>query len=185
MFLPLFAALDKLPEDRRTIVAIDGGSASGKTTLSQLLQKLYRCSVFHMDDFFLRPEQRTAARYSEIGGNVDRERFLDEVLLPLRRGDTVCYRSFDCATMTLGAEKQVQPENLVIVEGAYAMHPEMAKYYDFSAFLDINPALQRQRILHRNGTEMAQRFFDEWIPQENVYFDKTNIKQRCDLMIRI
>ena len=54
-----------------------------------------------MDDFFLRPEQRTPERFSEPGGNVDRERFLSEVLLPLRQGEAVDYRRFDCATFTI------------------------------------------------------------------------------------
>ncbi|MBQ9929667.1 MAG: hypothetical protein IJO72_02670 [Oscillospiraceae bacterium] len=184
-FLPLLSALDKLPREKRTVIAIDGGSGSGKTTLSRLLQQLYPCTVFHMDDFFLRPEQRTAERYAEIGGNVDRERVLAEILLPLERGETITYRSFDCATMTLGDAKQVSPQKLVILEGAYAMHPALAEFYDFSVFLDIDPALQRQRILHRNGSETAQRFFTRWIPLENAYFDKTGIKQRCDMTIQI
>ncbi len=184
-FLPLFAALDKLPKDKRTIVAIEGGSASGKTTLGEMLKKLYCCTVFHMDEFFLQPEQRTPARYAETGGNIDRERFLAEILAPLSRGDAVRYRSFDCHTMTLGDEKQIQPENLVIIEGAYSMHPDLAKFYDLSVFLDIHPELQHQRILNRNGPEWAQRFFNEWIPQENRYFAETDIKQRCSMTIHI
>ena len=92
--LPLLSALDRrLAEKSRVIAALEGGSAAGKTTLAALLAKIYPgCNVFHMDDFFLRPEQRTEARLAEPGGNVDYERFLEEVLLPLRRGETVQYR---------------------------------------------------------------------------------------------
>ena len=98
--LPLFARIDRLTAERsRVLVAIEGGSASGKTTLGELLQNVYGCPVFHMDDFFLRPEQRTEARYAQPGGNVDRERFLEEVLIPLREGRSVDYRRFDCATL--------------------------------------------------------------------------------------
>ena len=102
--LPLFARIDRLTAERsRVLVAIEGGSASGKTTLGELLQNVYGCPVFHMDDFFLRPEQRTEARFTQPGGNVDRERFLEEVLIPLREGRPVDYRRFDCATFTLAA----------------------------------------------------------------------------------
>ena len=95
--LPLFARIDRLTAERsRVLVAIEGGSASGKTTLGELLQNVYGCPVFHMDDFFLRPEQRTEARFTQPGGNVDRERFLEEVLIPLREGRPVDYRRFDC-----------------------------------------------------------------------------------------
>ena len=80
-FLPLFAKIDKMLSHKNVVIAIEGGSASGKTTLGSLLEALYDCTVLHMDDFFLRPEQRTTARYAEVGGNVDYERFLDEVLM--------------------------------------------------------------------------------------------------------
>ena len=68
------------------MVAIDGKCTSGKTTLASKLAEIYDCNVFHMDDFFLRPEQRTSERFAEIGGNVDYERFQEEVLFPLRSG---------------------------------------------------------------------------------------------------
>lgn len=185
IFAPLFAALDKRPADKRVLVAVDGGSASGKTTLSRRLAALYGCTVFHMDDFFLQPVQRTPARYVEAGGNVDRERFLAEVLEPLARGEDVRFRRFDCATMSLGEETLVHPTPLVVVEGVYAMHPAFEKYYDFSVFLDIAPALQRERILRRHPAPAARRFFAEWIPLEDVYFEETNIAARCDMTIHI
>lgn len=99
-FAPLFAELDRrLAGEAPVRLAIEGGSASGKTTLGKILAERYDCTVLHMDDFFLRAEQRTAARFAEPGGNVDRERFLAEVLLPLRRGEKFFYRRFDCASM--------------------------------------------------------------------------------------
>ena len=65
------------------------------------------------------------------------------------------------------------------------MHPDLAKYYDFSVFLDIGQEKQRERILKRNSPNFASRFFNEWIPYENRYFEKTDIKNRCDLIINI
>ena len=62
------------------LIAIDGMCGSGKTTLGQLLQSVYDCNLFHMDDFFLRPEQRTPERMAQVGGNVDYERFQKEIL---------------------------------------------------------------------------------------------------------
>ena len=117
-FLPLFCEIDRGLGVQRQVVAIEGGSASGKTTLSQMLESVYDCTVFHMDDFFLRPEQRTPERFSEPGGNVDRERFLEEVLKPLSQGEVVRYRRFDCSTFTLGEPVGVELKPLIIVEGA-------------------------------------------------------------------
>ncbi len=182
-FLPLFAKIDSLMEKDRVILALEGGSASGKSTLGQLLWEIYDCNLFHMDDFFLRPEQRTAERYREIGGNVDRERFLSEVLIPLKEGEAVEYRRFDCSTMEIAPSERVVPKKLNVIEGAYSMHPELSEYYDFSVFLDISDELQRARIQKRNSPAMAQRFFEEWIPLERTYFSEFDIKDRCSVIL--
>ena len=96
----------------QVIVAIDGSCTSGKTTLATRLAEIYDCNVFHMDDFFLRPEQRTQERYAEVGGNVDYERFREEVLLPLKKGRAFAYRPFSCKTFTLDEPVQVAPKML-------------------------------------------------------------------------
>jgi len=185
-WLPLLAAIDRiLAEKGRAVVAIEGGSASGKTTLADLLQELYGCTVFHMDDFFLQPHQRTPERLAEAGGNVDRERFLAEVLLPLKQGSTIAYRRYDCQVQTVLPPADIIPTGLTIVEGAYSMHPDLAKHYDLSVFLHISPELQRVRILMRNGSEMADRFFSTWIPMEQHYFSETNAANRCDLILEV
>lgn len=181
----LFAEIDRRLALGNVAMAIDGGSASGKTTLSALLSRRYDCTVFHMDDFFLRPEQRTPERLAQIGGNVDYERFLREVLEPMGRGEPVHYRPFDCGAMVLTDGETMKPKRLVVTEGAYAMHPALASYYDFSVLLEISPALQRQRILRRNGPEKAKQFFDKWIPLENAYFSGTKIQSRCDMRIDV
>ncbi len=184
-YLPLLAAIDQMVDKESVVVAIEGGSASGKSTLADVLQEVYSCTVFHMDDFFLRPEQRTAARLAEIGGNVDRERFAKEILQPLAQYERVQYRCFDCATQTLGELQIVMPGKLTVIEGVYSMHPAFGRYCDLPVFLDIDPDLQKKRILARNAPAMAKRFFDEWIPLENRYFEKTETRERCDLVLPV
>ena len=53
-----------MSQKERVIVAIDGNCTAGKTTLAGKLAERYDCNVIHMDDFFLRPEQRTPERYA-------------------------------------------------------------------------------------------------------------------------
>lgn len=184
-FLSFFAEVDRLVGNGEAIIAIDGGSASGKTTLASVLSELYDCNIFHMDDFFLRPEQRTPERFAEVGGNVDRERFLAEVLIPLSEKREFCYRRFDCSTQKLCEPVNVTPKKLNFIEGAYSMHPELEKYYDFSLFLDVAPECQKKRILVRNSPQFAKRFFEEWIPYEKRYFSETSIKERCGMTVVI
>ena len=182
--LPLFAAIDqKLATGRRVLLAVEGGAAAGKSTLAQLLNHVYDCAVAHMDDFFLRPEQRTRERLEEAGGNVDRERFLQEVLLPLRRGETVEYRRFDCSVQMVRDPVPLRPTQLTVVEGAYSMHPDLRGQYDLSVFLKVGTELQRERIRGRNVPEMQCRFFEEWIPMEQRYFAAMGVEAACDLVL--
>ena len=183
-YLPLFAAIDSLmAEGRPVITAIEGGSASGKTTLAALLEHVYGCNVFHMDDFFLQMHQRTPARYAEPGGNVDYERFRMEVLGPLSAGRPFAYRPFSCADMALGVPISITPGMLSIVEGAYSMHPTFSSFYDLSVFLRVDPQTQKDRILRRNGEAMQRRFLEEWIPLERKYFDCFDIPSQCSMII--
>lgn len=182
-FLPIIKAIDSAGNKPLT-VAIEGGSASGKTTLSAMLAKIYGAAVFHTDDYFLRPHQRTKERLAETGGNFDRERFLTEILLPLKNGETVSYSRFDCKMQTLRSLKTVAPARINIIEGAYSMHPELRGFYDLTVFLDIDKELQKARVTARNG-EMASRFFNEWIPLEDRYFEELDIKKKADIIIKI
>ena len=163
-----------LSQKEQVIVAIDGNCTAGKTTLAGKLAELYDCNVFHMDDFFLRPEQRTPERYAEIGGNVDYERFAEEVLIPLRAGKSFSYRPFDCSTFALVDSVTIAPKKLNIIEGTYSHHPYFGDPYDLKIRLTVTPEVQRQRILERPAF-LHKRFFEEWIPMEDRYFENFGI----------
>ena len=190
IFLPLIKRLDAFLEQGnekgRLIVAVDGGSASGKTTLAEFLEKRYdNIDVFHMDDFFLTPEMRTEQRLNEAGGNVDRERFEKEVLIPLTQGQEVTYRRYICTKKEFSHPITLKPKSIVIVEGAYSMHPELMKYYDFTVFLNIDGDEQFKRISQSTNRIDVIRYFTEWTVYEKIYFEKTDIKNRCDLVIEV
>lgn len=163
-----------LAEKDRVIVSIDGCCTSGKTTIAGKLAELYDCDLFHMDDFFLRPEQRTAERFAQPGGNVDYERFMEEVLTPLKRGEPFSYRPFDCSAFTLAEPVAVCPKKLAIVEGTYSQHPWFGDPYDLKILLTVSEDTQRSRILERPAF-LHQRFFSDWIPMEHLYFEKCHV----------
>ena len=171
-----------LEEKNFVIVAIDGKCTSGKTTLASQLAEIYDCNVFHMDDFFLRPEQRTPERFAEVGGNVDYERFHEEVLLPLKSGKAFYYRPFDCSTFTLAAPVTVAPKKLNVIEGTYSHHPYFGNPYDLKILLTVDEETQRKRILERPAF-LHKRFFEEWIPMENRYFEAFRISDRSEIIL--
>lgn len=179
------AVLEKICPDGKKpyLVAIDGRCAAGKTTLAARLQEETGCSVIHMDHFFLRQSQRTVQRMQEPGGNVDYERFREEVMLPLGRSQKFGYRAYDCGRMELSAEIPVEPGEIVIVEGSYSCHPVLWEFYDLRVFLDVEAGEQLRRIRIRNGEEALSRFRERWIPLEERYFAAFEIRERCDLVL--
>lgn len=177
--------LNKIEMLRPRVVAIDGMAASGKSTLADLIAKRFDANVIHMDDFFLPPERKTSERLSEPGGNVDYERFTEEIY----RGDlwslvnrSFTYQKYDCKTGKLFPER-ITLKPLTVTEGAYCLHPLLRDMFDFKIFLYIPAEVQSRRILERNGADMLKRFQNEWIPLENAYFNELNIKQLCDIAV--
>lgn len=163
------------------LVAIDGSCTAGKTTLADQLCRKLDCNVIHMDDYFLRPEQRTPERFAQAGGNVDYERFFEEVLLPLKAGMPFSYCPFDCSTLELAEPVAVTPKRVTIIEGTYSLHPHFGDVYDLKVLLTITPELQRERVLGRPAF-LHRRFFGEWIPMENQYFAQLQIREKSDLI---
>lgn len=169
-----------ITESDSRLIAIDGRCASGKTTLSAELKNMIPCNVIHMDHFFLRPEQRTPERLNTPGENVDHERFLTEVLIPLKKGEKVSYRPFDCQTMSFGKKIELDNKKINIIEGSYSCHNALYDYYDLHIFLSVSPEVQMRRIILRDGSEKAKIFESKWIPLEKKYFNTFSIAEKCE-----
>ncbi len=169
--------------EKQLIIAIDGRCAAGKTTLAEQLREKLGCNIIHADSFFPRPEQRTAERMNEPGGNLDRERLITEVMLPLSRGEAFFYRPFNCAAQSLSEEIHVKPNAITIIEGSYSCHPKLWDYYGLRMFLTVAPEEQLRRIERRNGTDALPIFRERWIPLEEKYFAELHIAERCDIVI--
>lgn len=168
--------IDKVPY----VIAIDGRCGSGKSTLGKLLSEACHADLLCMDDFFLRPEQRTPERYQTPGENVDHER-VKLVLEDWKKQQPFAYRKFDCHSMSLMGDTYVNPKKILVVEGSYSFHDELIGFYDLKVFLDIDPVLQKKRILLRNGEQGWKMFEERWIPLEEMYFKAKNVKEKSEI----
>lgn len=166
-FYEVFKQIDSLPGQKT--VAIDGQSAAGKTTLAELLFSVYRekANLFHTDDYFLPPEKKTKQRLSQPGGNVDYERFAEEIIKNLSKKSFI-YFPYDCRTQALKHGVTADKQELNIIEGSYSLHPYFGEAYDLKILMTVSPERQKERIYQRNP-DLAQMFFDVWIPLENKY----------------
>ena len=169
-------------DNRKLIIAIDGPCTSGKTTLSNKIAEQFNCNVIHIDDFFLPFERKNQQRLAEPGGNIDYERFYDEVVRNLSTDRPFVYGKFSCSEGKINEQIKITPESLIIVEGVYSMHPYFGDIYDYRIFLDIGEETQINR-LRKRSPEKLSRFINEWIPMENKYFNEFKIRNKCNIVI--
>ena len=172
-----------LKDNKKLVIAIDGRCGGGKSSLGAMLTEEFDCSLFHMDDFFLPPRMKTKERLAEPGGNVHYERFEEEILKPLKNNEPAVYRKYLCNKGELSQPIKVEPKNLTIVEGSYSLHPTLRDYYDYKIFITIDPRVQHERILKRNGEEKLQYFINKWIPLEEHYFTELDMENKCDIIL--
>jgi len=178
----LTRAADLLSEKdgNAVLIAIDGRCGSGKSTLGEALRETGRVQLIHMDDYYLRPEQRGEERYQTPGENVDHERFLEELLGPLSQGGEGVYRPYRFHERRFLEAVKIKPEGIIVIEGSYSHHPLLAGYYDRKYFLDISKEEQEARIRQRGGAEAWAGFRDRWIPLEELYFKECKVRERAD-----
>ena len=183
-FVDLLPVLEKL-HDGKNLIVLDGPCGSGKSTLGRALAGMEWHPPLMMDDFFLPFDMRTEERLAQPGGNVDYERFRDEVLLHLDDG-LITYNRYDCATGTL-VEKKVRVDEVGVIEGSYSHHPFFDDIYGkrnaLRVYVDVDPGEQLRRIQKRNP-DMAERFRNTWIPLEKTYFQAYDIKDRADVIVQ-
>ena len=184
--LPILEKIAALREiDRACVIALEGRAAAGKSTAAAMLAEILGAPVVHMDDFFLPPALRSEERFAVPGGNVHYERFSEEVLPHLHSAERFSYRIFDCGKMAIEGEREVCASAYRIVEGAYSCHPAFGDYADLKVFFDIAPDAQMQRILARNGAQMAEMFKKRWIPLEEAYYKANRTKENADLVVEM
>ena len=142
---------------------------------------MFDAVVFRMDDFFLSEAQKTEERLNEIGGNVDYERFQEEVLEQLSN-KTIKYKKFNCKIQDFEQPITLDVPHIVIVEGSYSLHKRLRNYYDIKILLKVDSNLQLERLEKRNPM-LLQRFIKEWIPLENKYFNHEKLEEIVDYII--
>lgn len=178
----LIAQINELLKEKpHLILAIDGRCGSGKTTLATYLQKEFKANLFHMDDFYLPLDLRTPELLSQVAGNIDRRRFLEEVLLPLQERRPFNYRTYShLPSPHFSQPIPVQPTQVTIIEGSYSCHPDFIAFYDYKIFLSINKERQWQRLSQRETPQELAGFGRFWIPKEERYFQTYQIQNQCD-----
>ena len=173
------------------LIAIDGPGGSGKTTLAagvaEHLDSLEQ--VVHGDDFYRpmpAPARLLLSPHEGYDEYFDWQRLRDQVLIPLASGAAARYERYDWLTGQLAAEEPrlVPRSGVVIVEGVYAARPELAGYYDLTAWVDTPREECMRRLYQRGHDHGPGKWNERWRAAEDHYIAATRPVTRLDLTVR-
>lgn len=182
-YFPVLAEIYRLIQRKKpAVIAIDGRCGSGKTYLAALIRKLFPCNICHMDDFYLPLEQRPSNWMELPGGNMDLKRFLTEVLRPVRSGQRILYRPYNCRKNCMEEAVWMPFYHLTVAEGSYSLHPTLAAAYDLTIFLTCSREEQRKRLQMREGSYFSA-FENIWIPMEENYLQQYSIEKGSRIVV--
>lgn len=154
-------AIGVWPSGRPAVIAVDGRSSSGKTTLAATIcEAAERAVAVHTDD---------VAWHHSVSGWDDLLKL--GVLEPARTGEAVSYRppAWD-ARRRPGAIHVPAGTELLVVEGVGAGRRELASCVDGTIWVqsDLNETLARDRERVAAG-EISLSAYDDWMQQERPF----------------
>ena len=165
-------------------IAIDGAGGAGKSSLARRMQdELTDVSIIEMDDFY-RPVDASIRRiWSPVEGYqnfFDWMRLRDQVLKPMQNGIAPRFQMFDWTQNQLNAWKHIPLNPVIVVEGVYALRPELRPFYNLSLFIEAPLDVRTGRLRARGGSEQEIQM---WQAAENWYLTNIRPQDDCDLLV--
>ena len=173
---------------RPILVAVDGRSGVGKTTLAAELATRHEGAVIVADDFWSGgPDEQweRLAPAERVARAIDWRRLRTAVLEPLLAGRTARWRAFNWQTGQGLSEHTLtrQPAGVIVLDGAYSARPELADIIDIAVLLELDDQTRRSRLLAREGTQFMRRWHAIWDSAEDHYFTHIRPPDSYDVIL--
>jgi len=186
------------PKVRKPIVvALDGGSGAGKTTIAERLMRLADVALVRLDDFCqtVIPQSEWPHKTVEqrLNGVFDWSRVRSEALEPLLAGRPGRWHAFDfmrglgkAGTYSLKKEMtEVAPAPTILLEGAYSASRPLRDLMDLAVLVDVQNRTRYLRTAARgDDTEFLAKWHAIWDEVEAYYFQHVCPPESFDLVIR-
>jgi uridine kinase len=138
--------LKELTKNKKTlVVAIDGQSGTGKSTVSRQLADELDAVVIEQDDFYTGGSLEDWAKkgsQTKAGEVMDWKRVREEALIPLIEGRAAKWHPFNWENFPDIGKKELshetitcQPKDTIILDGAYSSRPELQDIIDVSVLV--------------------------------------------------
>ncbi|MGN7199652.1 aminodeoxychorismate synthase component I [Arthrobacter sp. SAFR-044] len=159
------------------IIAIDGRSGAGKTTLAvELAARLrahHKVSLFHLEDIY--------PGWDGLAAGV--ERYVTAVLTPLSRGEAATWTSWDWEHHYDGDARVTLPAEIVIVEGVGAAAEAARPMLGAVIWAESPDDVRRTRALDRDGATY-EPYWDQWGAQEEEWLGRDDVPGHADLRVQ-
>jgi uridine kinase len=191
LLVALSARILALPEDRVCLVAVDGMSCVGKTTLARQLSEIVTGAgrpvlAVSYDDFHHPREVRHREdRLSPVGylvDSYDQQALRRLVLEPVASGRPVVPAAYD-----LAAERPVEPEPVVLVDGEFLLGAEDVSW-DLGVLLVADPAAILDRAAVRDADlgspeRVRELYLRRYLAAWALYEERDHPWSRADVVV--
>jgi uridine kinase len=184
----LVAAIGRLNRNDPTLVAIDGHSAAGKSTLAAEVAGQIQAVVIDGDDFYAggTGEEWDNMSPAEKAAHCIDWRRQRPVLETLARGEEAWWRPYDwdAGDGRLADRPTVCPSApVVILEGVYSARPELADLFHLRVLYDAAADLRHSRWIEREGPGYLDDWARRWSEAEEWYFTQVMPPEEFDLVL--
>lgn len=179
------------------VIALDGRSGVGKSTIASQLAAVLPATIIPGDDFFaaeLTSADWDARSASERARDaIDWRRLRRQVLEPLRAGQSATWYPFDFVageradgSYTLSSEPvRRDPAAIIILDGAYSSRPELANLVDCAILVEAPAATRRERLASRETPDFLEAWHRRWDAAEDYFFTKVRPRESFDVVVDI
>jgi uridine kinase len=154
------------------LVAIDGRSCSGKTTLAADLVAALGATVVHLEYLYHGWDGLAAGIATAVS----------HVLQPMSRGEGATVPQWDWYDGGWGEPVEVPVPDVLILEGVGSASSSVREYASLTIWLEVPEEDRRARAQARDWDTFADHW-DEWADQEDQLFSREGLPEQADLVL--